>query len=417
MNIYLIVILGSMIAAWALNTTVNLANLGALSPELPREFEGVFDADKYARSQAYTRAGARLDLVAETASLVVMAGFILLGGFPLVDEWARAAGFGPIGTGLAFFAILAALNAVAGLPLSAYRTFVIEERFGFNRTTPATFVADKLKTWLLTAVIGGPLAAMVLWFFLALGPLAWLWAWGAVTLVMLGLQFVAPTLILPLFNKFTPLPEGELRQAIEDLAHRCGFTLSGLFLMDGSKRSAKSNAFFTGFGAKKRIALFDTLVEQMGTAELAAVVAHELGHYKRGHILRMTAVGIAQTGLILFLMSLFLDNAGLARAFGLDEPSVHAGLVFFLLLYTPLALVLGLAAQALSRKHEYEADAFSAEATGEPEALVRALKTLSVANLSNLTPHPAYVFVHYSHPPVLARIKALHGLRTPQIPR
>lgn len=411
MSVYLIVILGSMLGAWLLNAVVGTLNLRALDPEVPREFADVADADEYARSQAYTRATARFGQLTESLSLVAMTAFILLGGFPLADHLARAAGFGAVGTGLVFFALLMALNEICGLPFSIYRTFVIEERFGFNRTTPATFVIDRIKGWALTAVIGGPLLAMVLWFFQSQGPGGWVWVWLGVTLFTLALQYVAPVWILPLFNRFTPLPEGELRESIEALAHEQGFTLSGLFLMDGSRRSAKSNAFFTGFGAKKRIALFDTLVEQMSPAEITAVVAHEVGHWKRGHILRMTAMGIAKTGLVLFLMSLFLETRGLFTAVGLAEPSVHAGLVLFMLLYTPLALVLGIAAQALSRRHEYEADAFAAEATGEPEALVRALKTLSLANLSNLTPHPAYVFVHYSHPPVLARIKALSGLK------
>ncbi|MBU1003443.1 MAG: M48 family metallopeptidase [Proteobacteria bacterium] len=411
MNLYLIIILGSMLAAFALTFAVNLLNLRALDPALPEEFRDVFDADEYARSQAYTRAGARLDLVEETLTIVLVPAFILLGGFNALDQLARSLELGSIATGLAFFGLLFVLNDLLALPLALYRTFVLEERFGFNRTNAATFALDKLKGWALTVAIGGPLAAMVLWFFQATGPLGWLWAWLGVTMVMLGLQYLAPAVILPLFNKFTPLPEGELKHAIEDLATRTGFILSGLFVMDGSKRSAKSNAFFTGFGKKKRIALFDTLINQMTTPQIVGVVAHEVGHNKRGHILRMTALGIAKMGLILFLMSLFLDNAELAAAFGMEQVSIHAGLIFFMLLYMPVALMLGMGAQMLSRRHEFEADAFAAEATGDPEPLISALKTLSVANLSNLTPHPAYVFVHYSHPPVLARIKALQGLK------
>ncbi|BBD09465.1 M48 family metallopeptidase [Desulfovibrio ferrophilus] len=411
MNIYLIIILGSMLAGFVLTTTVSQLNLHALDPALPEQFKDVFEADEYARSQAYTRAGARLDLVEEVLGIIIVPAFILLGGFNVVDMLARSFGLDSIGTGLIFFGLLFLINDLAALPLSLYRTFVLEERFGFNRTNARTFALDKLKAWVLTVAIGGPLAGMVLWFFEATGPLAWLWAWIGVTTIMIGLQYIAPVVILPLFNKFTPLPDGELRNAIEALATKTGFTLSGLFMMDGSKRSAKSNAFFTGFGKKKRIALFDTLIEQMSTEQIVGVVAHEVGHNKRGHILRMTAMGIAKTGLVLFLMSLFLDNGELFAAFGMEQVSIHAGLIFFMLLYTPVALVLGIAAQMLSRRHEFEADAFAAEATGDPEPLISALKTLSVANLSNLTPHPAYVFVHYSHPPVLARIKALHGLK------
>ena len=407
MNIYLIIILGSMFAAFALNATVNVLNLRALDPRVPDEFSDSINADEYARSQAYARATGRFELAGECVRIVLFPAFILLGGFGWADEAARSLGLGNLGTGLAFFGLLFALNEVVSLSLEAWRTFVIEERFGFNRTTPRTFALDRCKNWLLAVVIGGPLAAMVLWFFEATGTWAWALAWAGITVIMLALQYLAPRVILPMFNTFTPLPEGELRSALEAYAAQAGFSLSGLSVIDGSRRSAKSNAYFTGFGKRKRIALYDTLIEKHSTQELMAVTAHEVGHWRRGHILRMTAKGILRIGLILFLMSLFLDNGELFAAFDMHQVSIHAGLVFFLLLYSPLALVLGVWDQRLSRRYEFEADAFAAESTKNPEALVTALKTLSVSNLSNLTPHPAYVAVHYSHPPVLERIRAL----------
>jgi len=410
MNSYLIVILGSMAAAYALNTVVGFLNLGALHPEVPAEFQGRIDAEAYARSQAYARATGRFALASDTIEFAATTAFILLGGFGWADEAARALGLGELATGLAFFALLFLLGQLLSLPFALWRTFVIEQRFGFNRTTPATFALDRLKSWFLAALIGAPLAAMVLWFFSAAGPWAWLLAWAGVTAVMLALQYLAPVAILPLFNKFTPLPDGELRQALEALARDQRFNLSGLFVIDGSRRSAKSNAYFTGLGKRKRIALYDTLIQAHSTEEIVAVLAHEVGHWKRGHVMRMTASTIARIGLFLFLMSLFMHTPALFDAVGVEHISIHVGLVLFLVLYTPLTLALGLWDQALSRRYEFEADAFAAQATNRPEALIQALKTLSVSNLSNLTPHPAYVAVNYSHPPVLKRIEALHKL-------
>lgn len=407
MNSYLIIILGSMAAAYFLNTAVTLLNLRALDPQVPGEFAGRINDAEYARSQDYTRATIRFGLLEDSVSFAATVAFILLGGFGWVDHAARALGMGELATGLAFFGILFLLGQVLSLPFAAWRTFVIEEQFSFNRTSVRTFVTDRLKGWLLAATIGGPLAAMVLWFFHAAGSCAWLLAWAGVAVVMLVLQYLAPLVILPLFNKFTPLPKGELRDALEAFAEREKFNLSGLFVIDGSRRSAKSNAYFTGWGKRKRIALYDTLIDAHSVEEIVAVLAHEVGHWRRGHIVRMTASGIARIGVILFLMSLFLESPGLFAAFGVERMSVHAGLVLFLLLYTPLALALGLWDQSLSRRYEYEADAFAAQATGTSEALINALKTLSVSNLSNLTPHPAYVAVNYSHPPVLERIRAL----------
>lgn len=417
MNIYLIVIIGSMVLGWAVNTTVSRLNAAALDPAVPQEFADVFDAKAYASSQEYTRATSRYSLVADTVGLAAMVAFILLGGFPAVDAVARAVGGGPLVTGLVFMGILLALNEVLFVPFALYRTFVLEERFGFNTTTFATFAMDRAKSWLLTVAIGGPILAMLLWFFTTAGELAWLWAWGALVCVMVGLQYIAPTFILPLFNTFTPLEPGQLRDAIESYIDKVGFELSGLFVIDGSRRSAKSNAFFTGFGKRKRIALFDTLIDKHTPREIVAIVAHEVGHSSLGHVRRFLVVSIIKTGVVFWLMSFFLTDAELAGAFGMAQPTVYAGLVFFMLLYTPVSLVLSVAAQAVSRRHEYEADRFAARTTGDPEALVTALKTLSVSNLSNLTPHPAYVFVNYSHPPVLDRIRALRRLAAQDAPR
>ncbi len=296
------------------------------------------------------------------------------------------------------------------LPLRWWVTFVVEERFGFNRTTRRTFWTDLLKGLGLAAALGGPLLAAILWLFAAAGARAWLWCWLATALAVVGIQFVAPTWILPLFNTFTPLPGGGLRDAILSYARSVDFPLEGVFVIDGSRRSTKANAFFTGFGRHKRVALFDTLVTTLDAGELLAVVAHEIGHYKRHHVLTGTIVAILQAGTAFFLLSLVLDSQRLFDAFAMDTHPVHAGLVFFALLFTPIDLVLSVLVHAYSRRNEFEADAFAARTTGAGEPLASGLKRLSADSLANLTPHPLHVLLHASHPPLLERVRALRRL-------
>jgi STE24 endopeptidase len=284
---------------------------------------------------------------------------------------------------------------------------VIEERFGFNKTTVITFIMDLVKSLFIGVLIGGPLLAGLLYFFNAAGAMAWIYAWAATTLFTLIIQFIAPTWIMPLFNKFTPLDDGELKELIISYADKVKFPLKGIFVMDGSKRSKKSNAFFTGFGKNKRIVLFDTLIEKHTPHELVSVLAHEVGHYKKKHILKSIIISILHMGLMFFLLSVFLGHEGLFKAFYMDNMSVYAGLIFFGMLYTPIEMILSLIMQIFSRKNEYEADRFAAETTGGSENMISALKKLSRDNLSNLTPHPFYVFLNYSHPPVLKRIEAI----------
>ncbi len=411
MNIYLFVILAAILAAFALENLSRLLNARNLSPELPPEFQGVYDPDEYRRSQRYTLANQRLSALADWMETTMLVAAIVLGWFNVLDQWLRGLGLPEIATGLLFVGVLALVNALVSLPFQVYDTFVIEERFGFNRTTPALFVKDRLKGLALGVLLGAPLLAALLWFFQALGDWAWLAAWGLTTVVSLALAVIGPTLILPLFNKFTPLEPGPLREGIEDFAHRQGFDLTGIFVMDGSRRSSKSNAFFTGLGRRKRIALFDTLLARHDNDEILAVLAHEIGHSRLGHIKRMLAAGVLKTGLLFGLMQLFIASPGLFAAFGMERMSVYAGLVFFLILYTPVSMLLSIASGLLSRLHERQADAFAATTTGKPEAMVRALKKLSVDNLSNLTPHPLHVFLHYSHPPVLERVRRLKSFR------
>ncbi|HEY6000834.1 MAG TPA: M48 family metallopeptidase [bacterium] len=402
-------ILVSLLAVRAIETAVAVLNLRSLLPDMPPEMEGIYDRAAYERSQAYARATARAGLVREWVDLAALCAFWFAGGFQMLDALAGAWGRGPVTSGLVYVGALAGLSALLSLPFSIHATFVIEERFGFNRTTPRTFALDRVKGVALAAALGGPLLAAVLALFAHAGSAAWLACWAAVAGYTLVVQFVAPTWIMPLFNTFTPLPAGELRERIERYAASVRFSLENVFLMDGSRRSSKSNAFFTGFGRHRRIALFDTLVAQLTTGELVAVLAHEVGHYVRRHVLKGTVVSIVHTGAMLWVLSLLLDQRWLYDAFLVQRASVHAGLVLFGILLTPVEFLLGAALNAWSRRNEYEADRFAAATTADPEAMVAALKKLSVRNLANLTPHPWHVALHYSHPPLLQRIAALRA--------
>ncbi|MEZ5301072.1 MAG: M48 family metallopeptidase [Verrucomicrobiales bacterium] len=405
-NAFFWIILAAVLGAYLLDLIAERLNLRALNPKLPAEFAGVFDADDYAKSQRYTREGARFGLIESTFSLALFLGFWLLGGFPWLDGLVGKLGWGPVASGLVFMAVLYLANFALHLPFTIYDTFVIEEKFGFNRTTRKTFAADQVKGLLLAAVFGLPIVALLLWLF-GTFPNAWLWGWIAVAAYSLVVAYLGPRLILPLFNKFEPLADGELKDGIHAMADKCGFPLREVSVMDGSKRSSKSNAFFTGFGKNKKIALFDTLVDRHTAPELIAVLAHEIGHFKKRHIVQGMVIGILQAGVLFYLLSLFLENESLSAAFGVAPPKVYLSFIFFGLLYKPVSLVLGIALSALSRKNEFEADAYAAQVTGDPGSMVDALKKLSKDNLANLTPHPFYVFLNYSHPPMLERIAAL----------
>lgn len=410
-NGYFIFLAATVIGFYLLDLISNLLNLRALEPKLPPLFADTYDAEKYAASQAYTRETTRFGLFESTFSLVVFLAFWWLGGFGWLDNWVRSFGLGPVATGLIFIGALFLAGQLLSLPFSLYDTFVIEERYGFNKTDLKTFVTDRIKGLLVAALLGIPLLAMLLAVFgnERFGNWGWLIGWGLTTLFQLVVLFVYPKWILPLFNRFTPLPEGELRSAIQEMAKKCDFPLAGVFEMDGSRRSSKSNAYFTGFGKNKKIALFDTLIEKHSAKELVAVLAHEIGHFKKRHILQMLILGVLQMGIIFYLLGIFLNNPGLFAAFGVEQVSVYGSFVFFSFLLSPLSKLLGVALSVLSRKNEFEADAFAIDVTGEPDALIRALKSLSKDNLVNLTPHPFYVFMYYSHPPMLERIEAIES--------
>ena len=410
MNYIAWTILVFFIAEFVLQLTADQLNLRGISGDIPEPFQGVIDPETYRQSQAYLRTNTGFGRIVASFDLIVLLLFWFGGGFALIDNWTRTLGWGPIATGLTYIGLLAGLKAIVDQPFSLYATFVIEERFGFNQTNLSTWIKDRFKALLLAVILGVPLLGGVLAFFMYADDTAWLWCWLLVTVFMIGVQFVAPTWIMPLFNRFEPLEKGELRDAIMAYASSIGFPLEDIYVMDGSKRSSKSNAFFTGFGRHRRIVLFDTLIAKHSAEELVAVLAHEMGHYKMQHILKMMTIGILQTGILLFLMSLSIKTPALFEAFYVNQPSVHAGLVFFGLLYAPLDFFLGMIVQRISRIHEYAADRFAAETTGSAGAMIDTLKKLSVHNLSNLSPHPFYVFLNYSHPPVMQRIEALQWI-------
>lgn len=412
MNTFALVILAALLLDYLLNLTADYLNLKSLDEPLPDEFRDTVDEETYKKSQAYTRARTRFGIISSSVDLPVLLIFWFAGGFNWLDQLVRSWGFGVVETGLFYIGALVLFRMLLSLPFNIYSTFVIEEEFGFNRTTPKTFVADLLKGVLLSVVLGAPVLAGIIAFFEFGGALAWLWAWLAVTLFTLLVQFIAPTWIMPIFNTFEPLDDEELRRKFRDYAAKVRFPLKGIYVMDGSKRSSKSNAFFTGFGENKRIALFDTLLKNHSHEELMAVLAHEIGHYKKRHIPRNILLSVIQSGIMFLLLSLFLQVPGLFEAFYMDQMSVYAGLVFFGLLYAPVQMVLSLGMQALSRRFEYEADEFAAETTNNPDAMIQVLKKLSRDNLSHLTPHRFYVMLHYSHPTVLQRIRALRRVGT-----
>ncbi|MFC1971454.1 M48 family metallopeptidase [Chloroflexota bacterium] len=407
MNPFFVIILTAILLEFAINLVADLLNLKALKLEMPDSLKGIYKRDEYRNSQQYTRTVTRFAFVTSSFRLALVLVFWFAGGFNYLDQIIRSWGFVPIANGLLYVGILLFAYSLVTLPFSIYATFVIEERFGFNRTTPVTFIKDILKGLALALILGAPLLAIVLALFEYAGYYAWLYCWGAITIFSLGLQFITPTWIMPLFNKFTPMKTGELKEAILQYARSVKFPVKNVMVMDGSKRSSKSNAFFTGFGRNKRIALFDTLIEKHSVSELVGILAHEIGHYKKKHILQGTIISILHTGVILFLLSIFMGNPGLYEAFYMEQSSIYTGLLFFGLLYTPVELMLSIVFQVISRKNEYQADRFAAVTTKEPENLANALKKLSVDHLSNLTPHPLYVFLNYSHPPLLQRVEAL----------
>ncbi len=412
LNPVAVIILLALLIDAAVHAAADILNLRQAEKPMPKAFEGYYDPDRYRMSMAYATANTRFSWVSTAFHLALFLGFWFAGGFAVLDQWVREFVVGDTAgcevlRGVVFIGVLGLAKALVSLPFSVYSTFVIESRFGFNKTTLWVFVSDKVKQFFLAVAIGGPLLAGILAFFVYAGSLAWLYCWIAVALFMLVMQFVVPTWIMPLFNRFEPLAPGPLKSAIYEYARKIKFPVKNIYVMDGSKRSGKSNAFFAGFGRHRKIVLFDTLVENHTVEELVAVLAHEMGHYKKRHVFWMLGAAVAQAGLLFYLLSLFITSPMLAEAFFLEQASVYAGLVFFAILYSPIDMVISLIFQAVSRRNEHAADGFAAETTRNPGAMKTALKKLASHNLANLHPHWFYVLLNYSHPPITDRLEAI----------
>jgi STE24 endopeptidase len=406
MNNILIIIYIILLFDFLLERFLSILNSVKRNRKLPAELEGIYDNETYLKSLDYKREYENFGTIAATFSFILIICMIIFQGFAFADQLARSISENPILLCLIYFGLLVFVSDIIGTPFDLYSTFIIEEKYGFNKTTPKLYISDKLKGYLLGIIIGGGLLSVFIWFYLKVGNNFWIYIWIIFTAFSIFMSMFYSNLIVPLFNKQTPLEEGELRQAITEFVTKAGFKLKNIYLIDGSKRSTKSNAYFTGLGPKKRIVLYDTLLKQLNTREIVAVLAHEVGHYKKKHTSIGIVTSIVQMGITLYILSLFIGNPKLSEALSVYKPGIHIGLIVFGILYSPISTIIGLGMNMLSRKNEYEADRFAAS-FDMAEDLINALKKLTVKNLSNINPHPAYVFLHYSHPTLLQRIRSL----------
>lgn len=398
------ILIAIIIIEFVIDTTLDVLNAKHYGDELPEPLQDVYDTEEYLKSQAYKKERFKFSMVSSVFSLVLLLAFFFLDGFAFVDELARQYSDHPILIALIFFGIIMLGSDIITTPFSYYSTFVIEEKYGFNKTTLKTFLLDKIKGWFMLIIVGGALLSLIIWFYQWAGTSFWLYAWAVIAVFSVVMNMFYAKLIVPLFNKQTPLGDGSLRQKIEAYASKVGFKLDNIFVIDGSKRSTKANAYFSGFGREKRITLYDTLINDLEEEEIVAVLAHEVGHYKKNHIIINLITSIALTGLTLWLLSLCIGSPLLSQALGVATPSFHIGLIAFGILYSPISEITSLLMNFISRAFEYQADNFAKETySGAP--LISGLKTLSKNSLSNLTPHPAYVFMHYSHPTLLQRFR------------
>jgi STE24 endopeptidase len=400
------IIIAILVLQFVIETVLDYLNAQRFQDPVPEELQDVFDPEEYRKSQDYKRTNYRFGLFTSTFSLVLTLAFLVFGGFEWVDSIARNLTDNPIFMALIFFGIIMIGSDILTTPFSYYQTFVIEDKFGFNKSTKKLFFLDKIKGWLMTIVLGGGILALIIWFFQWAGNNFWIYTWAVVTIFTIFMNMFYSKLIVPIFNKQTPLEEGGLKNKIEGYAQKVGFELKKIFVIDGSKRSTKANAYFSGFGREKRVTLYDTLIHDLEEDEIVAVLAHEVGHYKRKHIIFNLTASILLTGLTLYILSVFINNPEVSLAIGVHNPSFHAALVGFGILYSPISEITGLIMNYMSRKFEFQADDYAKNTFAAPP-LITSLKKLSKNNLSNLTPHPSYVFVHYSHPPLIARIRNL----------
>lgn len=409
MNIIFYLIIIILVLSFILERILDALNIRHLNPELPEMLKDRYDKQSYEKSQLYEKENKRFGLLVSSFNFLIIMAFLVTGGFGWLHDLVASISGSAILQAILFFGIFGFALDLTGIPFEWYATFTIEEKYGFNKTTPLTFWLDKIKSWLLAAILGGGILALIVWFYERTGSWFWVVAWAAITIFSLFMSIFYSRLIVPLFNKQKPLDDGELKESIRDFSLRAGFPVGEIYEIDGSKRSAKANAYFTGLGRRKRIVLYDTLINDLQVKEIVAVLAHEIGHFKKKHIIIGLILGIIQTGIMLFLLSFFLENQAFAQALGAGEPAFHLSVLVFGILYTPLSTILGLLMNHISRRNEFQADAFALN-NGLGDELAAGLLKLSEKNLSNLTPHPAYVFVHYSHPPLIRRLEKLKQL-------
>lgn len=401
-----IIIISVLVVSFLMDKWIDHLNARHFDDEIPEPLRDVYKEEDYIKSQAYKKENYRFSLFASTFSIIITLSFFLLKGFAWVDGIARNLGSNEVSVTLIFFGIIMLGSDILNTPLSYYRTFVIEEKYGFNKSTKKLFFIDKIKGWFLSILIGGAILAIILWFYNQTGDLFWVYTWIFIGVFTVFMTLFYSSLIVPLFNKQTPLEDGPLKSAIRAFADKAGFNLQDIFVIDGSKRSTKANAYFSGFGSKKRIVLYDTLIDDLSQEEIVAVLAHEIGHYKKKHVLVNMILSLIITGLTLYIFSLFIGNRVLSEALSVKIPSFHIGLITFGILYSPISELTGILMNYISRRFEYQADNYARE-NYNADALISSLKKLSGNNLSNLTPHKINVFVHYSHPTLLQRVSNL----------
>ncbi|NOR27458.1 MAG: M48 family metalloprotease [Lutibacter sp.] len=397
------ILIGIISLKFLFDTYINALNAKHFNDVISEELEGIYNEDEYLKSQHYKKENYKFSLYSSLFSIVTTLLFFIFDGFAFVDSYVKTVSSNAILITLIFFGIIAFSSDILSLPFSYYKTFVIEEKFGFNKTSKTTFIFDKIKSWLMMIVVGGGLLALITWFYLETTTLFWVYTWALISFFTIFMNLFYSKLLVPLFNKQTPLEDGELKIAIENFATKIGFKLDNIFVIDGSKRSTKANAYFSGFGNQKRITLYDTLINDLETNEIVAVLAHEVGHYKRKHIIYNLLLSILLTGFTFFILSLLIGNQTLSQALGVETASFHIGLIAFAILYSPISEITSLFMNSLSRKFEYQADDYAKE-NFDGDALISSLKKLSKNSLSNLTPHSLYVKIHYSHPTLLQRI-------------
>ncbi len=405
-NTAFFIIISIIILSYLFSTYLDILNSKCRNKNVPKELEGIFDVEKYKKSQEYGKVNTNFGFLSSTFTLILTLAMFFFFGFNYINEIALSLSENRILSALIFFGILMFASDIIGIPFSIYSIFVIEEKFGFNKTSVKTFILDKLKGWILGALIGGGILALIIWLYYMNEKMFWIWAWIAISTFSIFMTMFYSSIIVPLFNKQTPLEQGELRYEIEKFCKNAGFKLDSIFVIDGSKRSTKANAYFSGLGPKKRIVLYDTLINDLTTSEIVSVLAHEVGHYKHKHTISNIIFSVIQSGLMLYIFSIFVNNVELSKALGSQVVSFQLGMIAFGILYSPLSTIFGLIMNTFSRKYEYQADKFAKD-FGQAKGLISGLKKMTEKNLSNLTPHPYYVYFYYSHPTLYQRIKSL----------